>query len=305
MPNSACCLENDMSFLPDHALDHLRGVTGIPDLSATRYQVEEEIGRGGMGIVYRAWDCQLERHVALKVMDAGYALNQEARLLAQLEHPGVAPVYDAGTLPDNRVYYAMRLIQGRRLDEFLGDESSLPARLRIFEKICEAVAFAHNRGVIHCDLKPHNVMVGDFGEVFVVDWGVARAIAGSTLPTAGTPGYMAPEQSDPREGKMDARTDVFALGRILQDLMPPAPPRPLAAIARRAAAPDPPDRFPNVQQLAGDVNRFLDGLPVTAYRETVVERCLRFWRRNQVLLLLLSAYLAVKLLLFFLAPALK
>jgi serine/threonine protein kinase len=294
-----------MSFLPDHALDHLRHVTESPDFSATRYQVEEEIGRGGMGVVYRAWDAQLERRVALKVMDAGYAINQEAKLLAQLEHPGLAPVYDAGTLPDGRIYYAMRLIQGRRLDEFLRQEPGLPARLRLFEKICEAVAFAHNRGVIHCDLKPQNVMVGEFGEVFVVDWGVARTIDGAASPAAGTPHYIAPEQLNAGGQPLDARTDVFALGRILGDLMTGPPPRPLAAIARKASAPDPADRFDDVQQLAADVGRFLDGLPVAAYRDTVPERLVRFWRRNQVLLLLLAAYLAVKFLLYFLAPALK
>ena len=263
-----------------------------------------------MGVVYRAWDGQLERRVALKVMDAGYAINQEAKLLAQLEHPGLAPVYDAGGLPDGRVYYAMRLIQGRRLDEFLRQEPALPARLRLFEKICEAVAFAHNRGVIHCDLKPQNIMVGEFGEVFVVDWGVARAIDGAVLPAAGTPHYMAPEQSSPGGHALDTRTDIFALGRILGDLMTgrdpmTSPPRPLAAIARKASAQDPADRFGDVQQLAADVGRFLDGLPVLAYRDTVPERLARFCRRNQVLLLLLGAYLAVKLFLYFLVPALK
>jgi serine/threonine protein kinase len=291
-----------MSFLPDRALDHLRDVAETPDFSETRYQVEEEIGRGGMGIVYRAWDAQLERRVAVKVMNAGYAINREAKLLAQLEHPGIAPVYDAGALPDGRCYYAMRLIQGRRLDEFLRAEPALPARLRLFEKICEAVAFAHNRGVIHCDLKPQNIMVGEFGEVFVVDWGVARALDGAPAPPAGTPPYMAPEQSG---GGADARTDVFALGRILRDLMPDPPPRPLAAIAQKASARDAAARFANVQQLAADVGRFLDGQPVAAYRDTVPERLARFGRQNQVLLLLLGTYLAVKLFLYFLAPALK
>jgi len=303
-----------MNFLPDRALDHLRDVTESPDFSATRYQVEEEIGRGGMGVVYRAWDAQLERRVALKVMDAGYVINQEARLLAKLEHPGLAPVYDAGTLPDGRLYYAMRLIQGRRLDEFLRHEPALPARLRLFEKVCEAVAFAHNRGVIHCDLKPQNIMVGEFGEVFVVDWGVARAIPcgrgsvsadGEPLPAAGTPHYMAPEQSSKGSQPLDARTDVFALGHMLQDIMTDSPPRPLAAIARKASAQNPADRFGDVQQLAADVGRFLDGLPVIAYRDTVPERLARFCRRNQVLLLLFGAYLAVKIFLYFLAPALK
>jgi len=292
-----------MSYLPDRALDHLREVTESPDFSATRYKLEEEIGRGGMGVVYRAWDSQLERRVALKVVDAGYAINQEAKLLAQLEHPGLAPVYDAGALPDGRIYYAMRLIEGRSLDEFLRRESSLPARLRIFEKICEAVSFAHTRGVIHCDLKPHNIMVGEFGEVFVVDWGVARKLD-AALPPAGTPQYMAPEQSRPG-APLDARADVFALGRILQDLMPDPQPRPLAAIARKASSPDPAARFSDVPQLSAEIGRFLDGLPVAVYRDTVPERLARFWRRNQVLLLLLSAYLAVKLFLYFLAPAVK
>jgi serine/threonine protein kinase len=295
-----CYLENDMSFLPDRALDHLRNVAEIPDLSATRYQVEEEIGRGGMGVVYRAWDAQLERRVALKVMDAGYTINQEAKLLAQLEHPGLAPVYDSGSLPDGRIYYAMRLIQGRRLDEFLRQEPALPVRLRLFEKVCEAIAFAHNRGVIHCDLKPQNIMVGEFGEVFVVDWGVAHTIGGAPQSAAGTAPYMAPEQSASRP--VDPRTDVFALGRILEDLMPDPPPRPLAAIARKASAQNPADRYPDVQALAADTGRFLDGQPVAAYRDTVIERLGRFWRHNQVLLLLLGAYLAVKFLLYFLAP---
>jgi len=294
-----------MSFLHDHALDHLRQVTETPDFSNTRYRIEAELGRGGMGIVYQAWDSQLERAVALKVMDAGYAINQEGKLLAQLEHPGLAPVYDAGSLADGRVYYAMRLIQGRRLDEFLHHESSLTARLRTFQKICDAVAFAHHRGVIHCDLKPQNIMVGDFGEVFVVDWGVARTIEGAPLPSAGTPHYMAPEQSRHGAQPLDARTDVFALGRILQDLMPPVPPRPLEAIAQKATAPEPAGRFSDVPGLAADVNLFLAGLPVTAYRDTAFERLARFCRQNQVLLLLIGSYLAVKLLLFFLAPALK
>ncbi len=202
------------------------------------------------------------------------------------------------------MYYAMRLIQGRRLDEFLRQEPALPARLRLFEKICDAIAFAHNRGVIHCDLKPQNVMVGEFGEVFVVDWGVARAIEGAPLPTAGTPQYMAPEQAT-RSTPLDARSDVFALGRILRDLTPDPAPRPLAAIARKASADLPADRFPNVHELAADVGRFLDGLPVMSYRDTVPERLVRFWRRNEVLLLLLGAYFTVKIFLYFLAPALK
>src|SRR4029077_16667913 len=101
-----------MGYLPDRMLDHLRQVAEMPDFSGTRYRVEEEIGRGGMGTVYRAWDAQLERAVALKVIDSA---TTEPKVLAQLEHPGLVPVYDAGELPDGRAYYAMRLVRGRRL----------------------------------------------------------------------------------------------------------------------------------------------------------------------------------------------
>src|SRR5690242_7238162 len=136
-----------MSFLSDRQFDHLRRVVEQPDFSGTRYRIEREIVHGGMGIVYEAWDAVLERSVAIKVIGEGDP--SEARTLAQLEHPGLVPVYDAGTLPDGRSYYAMRLVRGRSFEEYLLQERSLAARLRIFQRICEAVAFAHDRGVIH------------------------------------------------------------------------------------------------------------------------------------------------------------
>jgi serine/threonine protein kinase len=275
-----------MNWLPDGMLDHLREVTEAPDLTGTRYELEGEIGRGGMGVVYRARDTQLDRPVALKVIEAGPL--DEPRTIARLEHPGLVPVYDSGTLPDGRAWYAMRLVEGKRLDEFLRSEQSLPARLRVFEKVCEAVAFAHDRGVVHCDLKPQNVMTGSFGEVFVMDWGIANNV----VPSAGTPHYRAPE------AVQTARSDIFSLGRILEDFAPL--PRPLAAIAARATAADPEARYTTVQELAADVERFLDRVPVTAYRETPVEHAVRFARRNHVLLLLLATYLVVKFALVFL-----
>ena len=315
-----------MSFLSDDALERLRRVTEQPDLSGTRYRLEHELGRGGMGIVYQAWDASLERSVALKVIDALSAA--EPKILARLEHPGLVPVYDAGSLPDGRLYYAMRLVHGRRLDEYLRAGESLPARLRLFVRICEAVAFAHDCGVIHRDLKPQNIMAGSFGEVFVMDWGIARRMDDSELPpSAGTPPYAAPEASP------DRRADIYSLGRILEDIVThhraatvrerAGPPmsgarsltvaalceslvrgsdnRPLAAVIRRATDPDPSARYPGVPQLAEDVTRFLDGLPVTAYRESPWERSARFVRRNQVLLLLIAAFLVVKFALFFLS----
>jgi serine/threonine protein kinase len=279
-----------MSFLPDRTLDHLRRVTEEPDLSGTRYRLDGEIGRGGMGIVYRAWDSQLERAVALKVIDTGPP--DEPRTLARLEHPGLVPVYDSGVLPDGRVYYAMRLIAGRHLDDFLREETALPARLRVFEKICEAVAFAHDRGIVHCDLKPRNIMIGAFGEVLVMDWGIAREPGQAAA--AATPYYGAPETV------RDARSDIYSLGRILGDLTPASPPRPLAAVAARAAASDPATRYAAVGDLARDVTRFLDGLPVSVYRDTFADYASRFARRNKMLLLLLGTWLVVKFALFFL-----
>jgi eukaryotic-like serine/threonine-protein kinase len=283
-----------MSFLPDSAFDHLRRLAA-DEGSVERYRIECEIGRGGMGVVYRAWDSVLDRRVALKVVDATPEPADEARILAQLEHPGLVPVYDAGTLSDGRPFYAMRLVEGRRLDEFQRGEAVLAARLRVFEKICDAVAFAHGQGVIHCDLKPQNVMVGPFGEVFVMDWGVARK-PGHTGQVYGTPPYLAPERES-----LDERADVFSLGRILDELAQPAPPTALAAVAAKASSPRREDRYPTVQALAADVACHLDGFPVSAHRDTVWELGARFARRNRVLLLLLGAYLVVKLAMFFLS----
>jgi serine/threonine protein kinase len=279
-----------VSYIPDRTLDHLRKVTEEPDLSGTRYRLDAEIGRGGMGIVYRAWDGQLDRPVALKVIDSGPP--DEPRTLARLEHPGLVPVYDNGLLPDGRAFYAMRLVEGRHLDDFLGAEASLPARLRVFEKICEAVAFAHDRGVVHCDLKPRNIMIGAFGEVLVMDWGIARAPG--ERAAAATPHYGAPETI------RDVRSDIYSLGRILEDMLPPAPPRPLSAVVRRAAASDPDSRYAAVADLTRDITRFLDGVPVSVYRDTPADRAIRFARNNRVLLLLLATWLVVKFALIFL-----
>jgi len=133
--------------------------------------------------VYAADDRELQRRVALKVLaapriteEARERMLREARILARLEHPGIVPVHDILSLPDGRVAYAMKLVQGERLDAHARRLRGLRERLRIFERICEAVAFAHAQGVIHRDLKPGNIMVGSFGEVLVLDWGVAKIL---------------------------------------------------------------------------------------------------------------------------------
>ena len=180
-----------MSGLSDAALRHLREISDQPDLTGTPYALVETLGRGGMGAVYLAHDSRLDREVALKVVQLPEGkgdldrLLLEARVLAQLEHPGIVPVHDAGVLPDGRAFYVMKHVRGYGLDEY-ARTAPLPERLRAFERICEAVAFAHAHGVIHRDLKPENVMVGPFGEVLVMDWGVAK-VRRPRLSPSGTP----------------------------------------------------------------------------------------------------------------------
>jgi eukaryotic-like serine/threonine-protein kinase len=274
-----------MTWLADDAVARLRAIADEPDFSATRYRLLREIARGGMGVVYEAEDVELQRRVAIKVLatelasrDAVERMRVEARVIAQLEHPGIVPLHDAGTLPDGRVFYVMKLIRGRTLAE--------SDHLRIFLRVCEAVAFAHARGVIHCDLKPSNVMVGEFGEVLVMDWGVAKSIGENAI--AGTRGFMPPEQE--RGEALDATADVFALGVMLK-MMSPRSPRRLKAIIEKSMSDD---RYPTARELAEDVARFIDGEPVSAHREGTIERSLRWLDRNRAFVALILGYLVMR-----------
>jgi len=337
-----------MKFLSDKAVDRLRQNASAPDLSGTCYQLLERVARGGMGVVYAALDEMLDRRVALKVLDVPVAdgdlarrLNREARVLARLEHPGIVPVHDVGTLADGRVFYTMKFVEGQRLDKHIEAVTSLPDRLRLFLRICDAVAFAHARGVLHRDLKPANVMVGAFGEVLVMDWGLAKILreqsagvpeedreatilhtpelsdgpADATEATQvtgqgtvlGTPGYMSPEQARGDIAHLDERSDIFSLGALLRFLFtPPATAnshsrwrrdKALEAICAKATESDPANRYASVSELSADVSRYLDGLPVSARKETVFEKAARFYRRYTVAILLIAAYLVMRILL--------
>jgi serine/threonine protein kinase len=335
-----------VTWLSDAALGRLRRAVDEPDLEGTRYRLLELLGRGGMGTVYRAWDEVLDREVALKVLplaeaggDLALRLRREARVLARLDHPGVVPVHDLGTLPDGRVFYAMQRVRGRRLDEVVGDgpppRGEEGERLRIFERVCEAVAFAHDRGVVHRDLKPENVMVGPFGEVLVMDWGVARLVdegptepvvqdpgpgpaggAGDRPVTAhgtvlGTPGYMAPEQARGEVDRHDRRVDVYALGALLAFLLRGGPPGEegpvaglapaLAAIVVKATAEAPADRYAGAAEIAAEVARYRAALPVRAHRERFLERLGRVVRKYRVPITLVLVYLVMRLLFLLLA----
>jgi tetratricopeptide (TPR) repeat protein/tRNA A-37 threonylcarbamoyl transferase component Bud32 len=227
------------------------------------YQVLGQLGQGGMGVVWRGHDHRLRRDVAVKVMKAELAgrpqlsrrFLEEAQVASQLAHPAIPPVHELGELPDGRPYFAMKLVKGRTFADLLEARSSpaedLPRLLGIFEQVCQAVAYAHSKGVIHRDLKPQNVMVGAFGEVQVMDWGLAKVLATQPATVAvtdqrdtmvetertahgdsatqagavlGTYAYMAPEQARGEVERLDRRCDVFGLGAMLCEILTGKPP---------------------------------------------------------------------------------
>jgi serine/threonine protein kinase len=231
-----------------------------------RYHFETFLARGGMGEVWRGCDTLLAREVALKVLrapvfgDGGARarFEEEARHVSQMGHPSIVPVYDLGELPDGRPFFAMKLVHGQTLAELLAARATpaedLPRWVGVFERVCAAVAFAHARDLIHRDLKPSNVMLGEFGEVLVMDWGIAKALAvepkplphspthvptsvlvndaatcaggPETLPgqATGTPAFMAPEQARGEASRVGKSTDVFGLGGILCVILTGQPP---------------------------------------------------------------------------------
>lgn len=237
--------------------------SGIADLPPRlgQYRVVRELGRGGMGRVLEAVDEPLGRQVAVKVLLVPATEKdvrrqrfiEEARIAGGLEHPGIAPIYNLGRAADGAAFFSMKLVTGRNLNDILNErqqgdrallrEYTLARLLSVFERIVETIAYAHSRGILHRDLKPPNVMVGAHGEVWVLDWGLAKvlahnepeddagaAMAGDSPPlpdqgqglTAhgallGTPQYMAPEQA--RSQQVDVRTDIFGLGGILYKML--------------------------------------------------------------------------------------
>ncbi|MBL8862537.1 MAG: protein kinase [Planctomycetes bacterium] len=278
-------------LLPDSDSEHGASPFVDPGSSAAKlvpqgrgnYQLLGEIARGGMGVVLKGHDTDLGRDVAVKVLDPELAKRpevvqrfvEEAQVGGQLQHPGIVPVYELGLMSDDRPYFTMKLIKGRTLAALLQQRKS-PAEnrgrmLAIFESVCQTMAYAHSKGVLHRDLKPANIMVGAFGEVQVVDWGLAKvlrrggvaderrakeslhsviatvrsgpgssgsdSLVGSVM---GTPAYMAPEQAQGEVEQLDERADVFSLGAILCEILTGRPPyeeregEPIVAQAARA-----------------------------------------------------------------------
>jgi serine/threonine protein kinase len=378
-----------------------------------RFIVVDEIGRGGMGTVVRANDREIRREVAVKyLLDQSDPANkarfiEEAQVTGQLEHPNIVPVHELGLDSDGRVFFAMKMVRGRSLKEIFdelrdaADSSawSLPRLLGVLVNVCHALAYAHSRGVVHRDLKPANVMVGDFGEVYVMDWGLAKVLrpidsashaepswpnrtADPTEPTVqfspdgstsstfpfdfltpspqvaagdsgrasgmvttdrkddldaltmdgsilGTPIYMPPEQASGDVRAIDQRSDIYSLGAVLYEvltLLPPvdksgghvavlrrvvkgeivapekrAPdrdragliPRELAAVAMKALALKPFDRYQTVEALRRDIELFLEGRSVSAKQDSAWEMAKKFVKRNKGLSIATGTGIAV------------
>jgi hypothetical protein len=338
LPNTLNTAANDPTARPGGDLPSVPTALGAPTSAGRRFQVLRPHARGGLGEVFVAYDEELHREVALKEIQRPYAGHAEGRarfvleaeITGNLEHPGVVPVYGLGRHPDGRPFYAMRLIKGDSLQaavhRFHAAESphrdpgertlALRGLLRRFVDVCNAVAYAHSRGVLHRDLKPANVMLGPYGETLVVDWGLAKVLGGREEAPAGegalrpraaggpttvvgaflgTPGYASPEQATGEVGSLGPASDVYSLGATLHHLLtgrspldrkdvlavkrgaPPA----LLAVCRKATAPRPEDRYGSALALAADVEHWLADEPVSAYREPWATRARRWVRRHK------------------------
>lgn len=302
-----------------------------------RFAEGRTIGEGGMATVVEARDARLDRTVALKRLKPELARHadirgrflDEARIQAHLQHPGTVPVFDVGRTPEGDLFYAMERIQGRTLDDLLrsrtDDEicqrSSVLHQVDIFERVCQAIAYAHDQNIIHRDLKPANIMVDRFASVRVMDWGLAKELpsdgrVGSSPRTKagmvmGTPGYMSPEQATSLSDAVDTETDVFALGVILYEILtgvrpfggfsrgkvrqevtshhPDSPAsinpvvgRELSAICMKALEKQPERRYPSARELAEDIRSFRAFEPVSAIRPGLIARVTKWVRRHRV-----------------------
>ncbi len=317
--------------------------------SGERYVDMESIGKGGMGEVLLAKDTQLRRKVAIKVLKEEVASPEilslfvrEAQVSAQLDHPNIVPIYTVKQPGEGEKYvsFVMKLIKGQDLFEIisksrkcyvsspreeLDPELRLRSRLEYFLKVCEGISYAHSKNVIHRDLKPANVMIGDYGEVYIMDWGIAKVIgtgveieggiASQAEGVVGTPTYMSPEQS---KGQPDVQfaSDIFSLGAVLYELVTLKPARPgdtstkmqwaeegylndlihvspeekidpeLKAIINKATEINPEDRYSNVAVLGEDVRCYLRGEEVSEFPDNARIKLWRWMSKNRELSLI-------------------
>jgi WD40 repeat protein/predicted Ser/Thr protein kinase len=302
-----------------------------PPPQVGRYRVLRVLGEGGMGTVYEAEQDSPRRPVALKVIRPGLVspgllkrFHQEAQLLGRLHHPGIAQIYEAGVAADGQPFFAMEFIKGVPLDDYARLHGlTAPQRLELLARVSDAVQHAHERGVIHRDLKPGNILVDETGQPKVLDFGVARA-TGADLQTAtryteaghpvGTLGYMSPEQVVADPASLEARSDVYTLGVILYELLAGRPPYrleglPLPELARvireeepsrlgsinsvfrgdvetivaKALEKDRARRYASAGELAGDIRRHLSNEPIRARPASALYQLRKFVRRHKAL----------------------
>ncbi|MAA80392.1 MAG: hypothetical protein CL916_14145 [Deltaproteobacteria bacterium] len=302
------------------------------------------LGEGAMGEVFLARDVSLHRNVALKRIkgqideEAQSLFIKEALITAQLEHPSIVPIYSALQSIDQDIAYTMKLIRGKELSDIIEEGKEqfnqekkdmvlpLNERLEIFLKICDAISYAHARDVIHRDLKPENIMLGPFGEVYVMDWGIAHHLEAPLVEgdVLGTMGYMSPEQACGEAEKISSTSDQYSLGLILQELVTfrkgiPAglpedvfrrarrgqtapvihfsakiPIRPeLVAIIEKSTSTEIFDRYDSVDELAEDIRRFLREDPVSAWPDPPIAKLKRWLYRHQTLAILIMAVLII------------
>lgn len=272
--------------------------------SGLALQFQRLLGEGGMGKVYLAYDSILDRNLAVKELSPSLSEHEghraafihEARTVARLDHPGIVPIHSLTSGPEGQPAFVMQALVGQNLHEWmrrpenqLGSQERLGPGIEIILKVCDALAYAHSRQILHCDLKPDNIMVGEYGSVHLMDWGLARPFVHEVNDgVCGTPAFMSPEQA--RNERLDVRSDVFGVGAILYELatgnvpygssqadvvLPRAiageviditnaapelslSPR-LCKIVMRAIAPVAADRYPSVMALRQDLHRFLMG----------------------------------------------
>jgi tetratricopeptide (TPR) repeat protein len=293
-------IRGELAFAEPEAPEEVRAAARDPRKLIGRYVVVDELGRGGMGIVYKAWDGDLRRFVALKVLSGPWddedlaRFRREAQSAAGLNHPNIITVFEVST-SDDSPYIALELVDGKTLD---GRKLTAPKAAELMITIARAVDVAHKRGLIHRDLKPSNIMIDAKGSPRVMDFGLAKAVRSSSQITVsgtvvGTPAYMSPEQAQGRVREMDKRSDIFSLGAMLYELLTgeapfrgktpletltavvackplrptklaPSVPKPLEAILLRCLHKEPSGRYPSCEALARDLERFLKGEKVRA-----------------------------------------
>jgi predicted Ser/Thr protein kinase len=302
-----------------------------PPVQIGHYRILHRIAEGGMGAVYEAEQDNPQRTVALKVVRPGLAspallkrFTHEAQILGRLHHPGIAQVYEAGLADDGQPYFAMEFIRGLPLDEYACRHVlDVTARVSLLARVCDAVQHAHDQGVIHRDLKPANILVDETGQPKVLDFGVARVTDADLLTRAGltetgqllgTPNYMSPEQVTAKPAAIDHRTDVYALGVILFELLAQRLPyrlenQPLAETTRLILEQDPPQlgsikpelrgdvetivakalekdkarRYQSAGELAADIRRYLRNEPIRARPPSALYQLAKFARRHKAL----------------------